>query len=233
MKNRCRNYLISIIMFVACALMFTPITSMAYTNTYTRDGAVLWACDKGNTNWAPDLDGNGCWCVDLIYAYYQLLTGKIVWGNANEFIWNELPPGWTRVSTPAPGDIAVWAPGAPLSNNSVANLDVGHVGIVWAINNDGTMGTIETRGKLGHAANYYQRYSTTAACYIRPDFPPALGVKSGTSTSKTTITWSADPNWDLYNLRIKKLTSGVYTTYKDVWGIKNTSYSLVLPAGSY
>lgn len=234
MKKQCRNGLIGVFLMIALAMIFTPMTCMAYTNTYTRDGAVLWACERSGVNWAPDLDGNGCWCVDLIFAYYQLLTGQIVWGDAHDFTWNELPSGWTRVyGTPAPGDIAVWNAGAKLGDNSVANADVGHVGIVWKVYNDGTMGTIETRGWKGHAVNDYVRYSTTAACYIRPDFPPALGVKSGTSTSKTTITWSADPNWDLYNLRIKKLTSGSYTAYKDVWGLKSNFYSLVLPAGNY
>lgn len=234
MIKRCRNGLCSIMLLIVLAVIFTPTTSMAYTNTYTRDGAVLWACDRANEHWTPDLDGNGCWCVDLIFAYYKLLTGNIVWGNANDFIWNELPSGWTRVyGAPAPGDIVVWDRGASLSNNSFADATFGHIGIVWNVYNDGTIGTVETRGYGGHGVYGYVRYSTTAACYIRPDFPPALGVKSGTSASNTTITWSNDPNWDLYNLRIKKLTSGVYTTYKDVWGIKNTSYSLVLPAGSY
>lgn len=237
MKKRCKNGLIGIILLIVFAVSFTPMTSKAYTNTYTRDGAVLWACERGNERWWRDVDNAyGCQCVDLILAYYQLLVGYTVGGNACDYQWNALPPGWTRVSTPAPGDIAVWAPGAQLIGGSDprwANGTYGHIGIVWAVNNDGTMGTIETNAKQGQAAAYYQRYTWTPACYIRPDFPPALGVKSGTSTSNTTITWSDDPNWDLYNLRIKKLTSGVYTTYKDVWGIKNTSYSLVLPAGSY
>lgn len=234
MTKRCRNGLLSIILLIALAVMFTPTTSMAYTNTYTRDGAVLWACARANEHWTPDLDGNGCWCVDLIFAYYQLLTGNIVWGNANDFIWNGLPSGWTRVyGDPAPGDIVVWDRGAALSNNSFADATFGHIGIVWNVYNDGTIGTVETRGYGGHGAYGYVRYSTTAACYIRPDFPPALDVKSGTSATKTTISWSADPNWDLYNLRITKLTGGSYTSYKDVWGIKNTSYSLTLPAGKY
>lgn len=97
MTKRCRNGLLSIILLIALAVMFTPTTSMAYTNTYTRDGAVLWTCERANEHWTPDLDGNGCWRVDLIFAYYQLLTGNIVWGNANDFIWNGLPSGWTRV----------------------------------------------------------------------------------------------------------------------------------------
>lgn len=234
MKKCCRNGLFSIILLIVLAVMFTPTTSMAYTNSYTRDGAVLWACDRANEHWTPDLDGNGCWCVDLIFAYYQLLTGNIVWGNANDFIWNELPSGWTRVyGDPAPGDIVVWDCGASLSYNSFADATFGHIGIVWKVYDDGTIGTVETRGYGGHGAYGYVRYSTTAACYIRPDFPPALGVKSGTSDTKTTISWSADPNWDLYNLRIAKLTGGSYTSYKDVWGIKDTSYSLTLPAGDY
>lgn len=234
MKKRFRNGLIRVVFLMVLGVIFTPMTSMAYTNTYTRDGAVHWACERANEHWTPDLDGNGCWCVDLIFAYYQLLTGNIVWGNANDFIWNELPSGWTRVyGDPAPGDIVVWDRGASLSNNSFADATFGHIGIVWNVYNDGTIGTVETRGYGGHGVYGYVRYSTTAACYIRPDFPPAIGVKSGTSTSKTTISWSADPNWDLYNLRITKLTSGSYTTYKDVWGVKGNSYSLTLPAGSY
>ena len=237
MKKCCRNGLIGLLLLIVTAVMFTPMTSKAYTNSYTRDGAVLWACARGNERWWADVDNAyGCQCVDLILAYYQLLAGYTVGGNACDYQWNELPSGWTRVSTPAPGDIVVWAPGAQLIGGSDprwANGTYGHIGIVWAVYDDGTMGTIETNARQGEAAAYYQRYTWTPACYIRPDFPPALGVKSGTSTTNTTITWSDDPNWDIYNLGIKKLTSGSYTTYKEIYNIKDTSYSLVLPKGSY
>ena len=165
-----------IITLILIAWVFTEKGVKAST-MHSQTEAINWATNKGDTNWNVDVDGSyGCQCVDLILAYYDYLVGYHVSGNATDYTWNQLPEGWTRVTgTPRAGDIAVWKPGAAMGWSplitSYADSTYGHVGIVWKVNDWGTIGTIETRGKADtyHAA-YYERYPNNVACFIRPNF---------------------------------------------------------------
>ncbi|MBQ3291530.1 MAG: CHAP domain-containing protein [Mogibacterium sp.] len=148
----------------------------AGTNGHTQQDAVNWATARGNEKWCQDVDGaNGCQCVDLILAYYKYLTGGTKSGNACDYRSNALPDGWKRVySNPQAGDVVVWAPGVQMGwdplHTEYANSSFGHIGIVWRVNSGGTISTIETNTLTGQAAAYKERYASTAACYIRPDF---------------------------------------------------------------
>ncbi len=61
----------------------------------------------------------------------------------------------------------------------------------------------------------------------------SIKVSTGNSETKTTFSWSKAANATLYNLRIMTGTPGNLKSYKDIWSLKDTSYSLKLPAGYY
>ncbi len=60
---------------------------------------------------------------------------------------------------------------------------------------------------------------------------PTLKVTPGTGSYKTTFSWSKTSNTHYYALRIYKKSSD--DVYKLISNIKNTNYSLILPAGEY
>ncbi len=167
-----------LLMTATVALNLTPV--WATTNGKTQANAVDWACARGNERWWQDVDGvYGCQCVDLILAYYDYLLGWHASGNAVDYTWNNLPSGWQRVyGNPQPGDIVVWGAGAKMGwwplHTEYANNPYGHIGIVWRINPSGTISTIETNTLDGQNASYHERYTNNVACYIRPDFAPAV-----------------------------------------------------------
>lgn len=53
------------------------------------------------------------------------------------------------------------------------------------------------------------------------------------SATATKITWTKAANAKLYNLRIQKKDGSAYKAYEDVWGMTDTSYSVILPTGDY
>jgi len=72
------------------------------------------------------------------YPTTNVATETAVWGKSHG-LWKPRPAG--SRGSPAPGDMVVW--GAPGSGTG------GHVGIVYAVNRDGTITTVE--GNLDHA----------------------------------------------------------------------------------
>ncbi len=61
----------------------------------------------------------------------------------------------------------------------------------------------------------------------------SIKVSTGNSETETTFSWSKAANATLYNLRIMTGTPGNLNFYKNIWSLKDTSYSLILPAGYY
>lgn len=61
----------------------------------------------------------------------------------------------------------------------------------------------------------------------------SIKVSAGNSETKTTFSWSKAANATLYNLKIMTGTPGNLKSYKTIWSLKDTSYSLTLPAGYY
>ncbi|HBM98131.1 MAG TPA: hypothetical protein DD413_01760, partial [Ruminococcus sp.] len=58
-------------------------------------------------------------------------------------------------------------------------------------------------------------------------------VIAGDSATETKFTWAAASGATLYNLRIKSGVPGNTASYQDIWGVTETSYNIVLPAGYY
>lgn len=81
-------------------------------------------------------------------------------------------------------------------------------------------------------------YNNTAAQnFAIYTFEPAgssvINAKYSDSNSDTKISWTAASNATSYNLRIKTGPPDNLTTYKDVWNLTQTEYTLKLPEGYY
>lgn len=68
-------------------------------------------------------------------------------------------------------------------------------------------------------------------------FPKAgasqLTVQAGNSRSNTRLSWTKGNGANKYNIRIQKGAPGNVTFYKDVWGVEQLSYDIILPQGYY
>ena len=163
-----------------CMMLFASFSMVAQATNQTRAAAVDWVWNRGNEHWEVDYDGAyGCQCVDLILAYYDFLEGWHTSGNAIDYTSNTLPSGWSRVySNPQPGDVIVFKRGAQMQSNPnrYANDTYGHIGIIWQVNANGTVSTVETNGDIDSnwnpipRANFFTRITSGVACYIRPNF---------------------------------------------------------------
>ena len=63
--------------------------------------------------------------------------------------------------------------------------------------------------------------------------PSVISVKAGNSVTNTTFSWTTADNATSYNLRINKGSPGATESYKDIWSLNTTSYSITLPEGYY
>ena len=163
---------------ITCMALILSLSATAFaTNSHTASDGVAWANARANEQWCVDVDGTyGCQCVDLILAYYQYLVGYRVSGNACDYRSNNLPSGWVRNSSATVGDVVVWGPGARLSDHQWADSNYGHIGIVVAINGS-LLTTVETNAHSGvYAKVFTDRYASTPACFIHPDFAPEVGI---------------------------------------------------------
>lgn len=112
--------IVTLLLVVATLISTSAVVTLPVAATSrTVSDAMNWC--ESQVGKALDYDGNyGAQCVDFIYYYYQYLGVSPVGGNGNDYAYNTLPSGWTRLqgATPQPGDILVYA-------NNGAN----HVGI--------------------------------------------------------------------------------------------------------
>lgn len=165
-------------LLVALVLCFTllPTASFASTGGHSQSDAVNWAYARGNEEWAVDFDGAArVQCVDLIKAYYDYLGNGPADGNAEDYTWNSLPNGWTRIRyysgfEPQAGDILVW---------DSTFCEYGHVAIALYTEN-GIVGCAETRNIYVYPNNYrchFWEYGVSSIWgVIRPDFSSASVV---------------------------------------------------------
>lgn len=152
-----------LMVFVTCALL---LCSTAFAATaHSVDDAINWCYSQIGVS--IDTDGfpydQPYQCVDLIKAYYQYLGVSPVSGNGEDYAWNALPSGWTRVQggTPQRGDILVYS-------ESSSNI-YGHVAIF-----ESTYSTFHQNmdGKfyVDRFSYAYNGISNPYWGYIRPDF---------------------------------------------------------------
>lgn len=134
----------------------------------SQNEAVAWA----NAQLGKGLDYDGVYgnqCVDLIKYYYAYFgVAGYAMGNANAYMSNNLPAGWTRVyGNYQPGDVAVWKTNHSCSTCNTGSL--GHVGIITAVN--GAKFTAVNQNFSDHAYCTSNNFNLSAlACAIRPAY---------------------------------------------------------------
>ena len=219
MKKKVLSFVLAVAMVLSLMPAFlSTMATQAYAYTaHSQAEGVAWASARANEGWCVDVDGYyGCQCVDLILAYYDYLGVRRSSGNACDYAHNSLPAGWTRVySNPQPGDIIVWGAGAALqSGGYTAHGTYGHIGIITAIVNSTQVSTVETNTYNHQAAKaFYARYSSTAACFIRPDFTSTFSAtweeSSATQITQTNALLKGKIN---YNQRANCTQAGIRVT---------------------
>lgn len=176
-------YMALIPVLCAALVMAVAVSDVSAEAKVTQAEAVAWAEDKADKK---EKVGSGQ-CVALIYAYYQYLGYKVVYGNATDFQNNALPDKeWKRIKNsdgfkPKPGDIAVWAGNSDL-NQYYTLGPYGHVGIVRSGN------ATEFKSVEQHVNGLYTQYCTRptsyVTCWIRPKWKAVSDVpadESGTA----------------------------------------------------
>lgn len=88
---------------------------------------------------------------------------------------------------------------------------------------------------VGDKANLWTYNGSTAQKFAlyTAEIAKSSHLTYNVSDSKVRFNWVAGENIDNYNLRIKSGTQGNTKTYKEILGIKNTSYNIDLPNGYY
>ena len=164
-----RKRVISLVLALLMVLTLVPslgTQANAQTGGHTRSEAVNWAVSQQGES--LDFDNvYGETSVDLIKYYYKYLgeNASYAMGNANAYAWNDLPPGWTRVTSDyRPGDIAVFKTNyKDYNDNGVYILgtgDLGHVSIITSM--DGAWFTSMNQSYAGHP--YVEQKSFHTAC---------------------------------------------------------------------
>lgn len=159
----------SIVMFLGFILMLSTIAGISIkAEAATQSDAVAWA----NAQIGKGLDYDGVYgnqCVDLIKYYYAYFGyANYAMGNANAYITNNLPPGWTRVyGNYQPGDIAVWK--VNHSCGTCTTGEYGHVGIITSADATG-FNAVNQNFNSNSSCTQNWFYCSALACAIRPSF---------------------------------------------------------------
>lgn len=155
--------------FAICSILTIcpKTTSIAY-NAHTQQEAVDWAnAQIGNS---LDYDGvYGAQCVDLIKYYYDYFgVADYARGNANAYMTNAIPDGWTRVyDNYQPGDIAVWKTDHSCGTCNTGSL--GHVGIITSADSTGFNAVNQNFNNTSHCTHNWF-WCSALACAIRPNY---------------------------------------------------------------
>ncbi len=197
MKSRNKKRFLSILLIsalvIASSVFGTLGDSTQSVQAATRDEAVAWA--NAQIGKGLDYDGtDGKQCVDLIKYYYAYFgVAGYARGNANKYITNALPPGWSRVyGDYQPGDIAVWK----VSNRT----PIGHVGIITSADSVG-FNAVNQNYNLQEYCTQNWFYVSVLACAIRPVYTgsaPAQPVGSDITFADFNQNGVWDTNAEMY-----------------------------------
>lgn len=187
--------------------------------SHTQNEAVNWA--MAQIGKGLDYDGMfGNQCVDLIKYYYAYFgVAGYAMGNANAYMTNSLPSGWTRVyGNYQPGDIAVWKTNHSCSTCGTGSL--GHVGIITSADSVGFNAVNQNFNNQSYCTkNWF--YCSALACAIRPSFGTASANISFANFNQNGV-W--DNNAEMY---IKIMNPGKLTVSKVGCYLYNASGNLV------
>lgn len=211
------------------ALMVVITPAIASATDKTRDEALAWA--QSQVGKALDYDGAyGAQCVDLIKYYYAYLGVTPVLGNGCDYATNALPDGWQRLqgATPEPGDILVYS--------GTTSNPAGHVAIYesdYSHYNQNVSGKQWVVKCTWHYAAYEPYWGVIRPNFAGKETPSQVNwpdVTPGNEGSNTIISWSAATNATDYDVYIYKQGDSSYYHFGNT---KSTSYSVLLPAGTY
>ncbi len=118
-----------------------------------------------------------------------------------------------------------WIYGGTMNKNTSYSFKASEVG-----NYEITVYATPVGSKEGEGSLIAKKTISVQSAALQPG-KPTLKVTPGTNSYKTTFNWSKTSNTDYYAIRIYKKSST--DVYKLVSNIKDTSYSVVLPAGDY
>ena len=168
-RTRCLAVVMVAIMSVVSLLGGKPLKVQAVS----QNDAVAWA--RAQINKGLDYDGvYGNQCVDLIKYYYAYFgVASYAKGNANAYITNALPPGWTRVyGGYQAGDIGVW------KVNYGGTGSYGHVGIITSADSVGFNAVNQNYNNHSYCTENWFNLSVLA-CAIRPPYTAPDNVPQG------------------------------------------------------
>lgn len=197
MKVRKNNKRKAISIILAAVVMFTTMfCHVSPAEAATQNDAVAWA--KAQIGKGLDYDHvYGNQCVDLIKYYYNYFgVARYAMGNANAYITNNLPPGWTRVySGYQPGDVAVWKTNH--SCNTCGTNSYGHVGIITSVNGSKFSAVNQNFNSKSYCT--LNDFNLSAlACAIRPGYTNPIPVKPNVTFAEYKQNGVWDTNAELY-----------------------------------
>lgn len=166
MGRRIFSVILSVSLMVTSVICGSFAGHSATAQAATRDEAVAWA--DAQIGKGLDYDGAyGNQCVDLIKYYYDYFgVAGYATGNANAYITNALPPGWTRVyGDYQPGDVAVWK--VNYSCGTYSTTAYGHVGIITSADSVGFNAVNQNFNNQSYCTQNWFNISALA-CAIRP-----------------------------------------------------------------
>ncbi len=192
MKQIKRKTLAVVMVFALLIGNFCITPKQVKAAGHSQAEAVSWA--QAQIGKGLDYDGAyGNQCVDLIKYYYAYFgVAGYAMGNANAYITNNLPAGWTRVyGNYQPGDIAVWKTNHSCSTCRTEGL--GHVGIITSADSVGFNAVNQNFcGKSYCTQNWF--YCSALACAIRPAF--GAGSSAGTAANISFSDFNQNGVWD-------------------------------------
>ena len=187
-RTRCLAVVMVAIMSVVSLLGGKPLKVQAVS----QNDAVAWA--RAQINKGLDYDGvYGNQCVDLIKYYYAYFgVASYAKGNANAYITNALPPGWTRVyGGYQAGDIGVW------KVNYGGTGSYGHVGIITSADSVGFNAVNQNYNNHSYCTENWFNLSVLA-CAIRPPYTSAPQPTASVSFADFSQNAVWDTNAEMY-----------------------------------
>ncbi len=180
------------IILMLAVLFSTVVDNVSVAEAVTQNDAVAWA--RAQISKGLDYDGEyGNQCVDLIKYYYSYFgVASYAKGNANAYITNDLPPGWTRVyGGYKAGDIGVW------KVNYGGTGIYGHVGIITSADSVGFNAVNQNYSNQPYCTENWFSLSVLA-CAIRPAYTSAPQPAASVSFADFSQNAVWDTNAEMY-----------------------------------
>lgn len=193
---RIKGRLLCAAIAVVMVLTTMSVNNVSVAQAASQNDAVAWA--KAQLGKGLDYDGvYGNQCVDLIKYYYAYFgVANYAMGNANAYMSNSLPSGWTRVyGGYQPGDVAVWNTNHSCSTCNTGGL--GHVGIITSVNGSKFSAVNQNFNSKAYCTENNFNISSLA-CAIRPVYTSSVPSRPNVSFADYSQNGVWDTNAEFY-----------------------------------